>query len=223
MATGAEGCILLFHLGGFMGRWKTLAGVTVLTALAVPAATLYLLTGLKPRPPKRPDPNLRVEGRSYVYRNAWLELQVEPLDFAARTHFFSKRGLEDPFAGFPPEDNYVTFRVRFENLSKDEPLTFSPVNTLFGNAAALDEVRLYQTFYREKEGEKKLEAVGKTLFVKTLTLPPGTFIERLLVYQYDDPYAVRTLSLVFGGILVGREGLDLELPFEASFKKEKRR
>jgi hypothetical protein len=206
-----------------MGRWKALAAVTVLAALAVPAGTLYLLTGLKPRPPKRPDPNLRVEGRAFVYRNAQLELQVEPLDPAGRADFFSRRGFEDPFAGFPPEDNYVAFRVRFENLSKDEPLTFSPVSTLFGNSAALDEVRLYQTFYREKEGEKKLAAVGKTLFVKTLSLPPGTFIERLLVYQYDDPYPVRTIPLVFGSILVGRESLDLELPFEATFHKEKRR
>jgi hypothetical protein len=206
-----------------MGRWKALAAVAVLAALAVPAGTLYLLTGLKPRPPKRPDPNLRVEGRAFVYRNARLELQVEPLDPAGRADFFSRRGLEDPFAGFPPEDNYVAFRVRFENLSKNEPLTFSPVSTLFGNSAALDEVRLYQTFYREKDGEKMLEAVGKTLFVKTLSLPPGTFIERLLVYQYDDPYPVRTIPLVFGSILLGRESLDLELPFEATFHKEKRR
>lgn len=206
-----------------MGRWKALAAVALLTALAVPAATLYLLTGLKPRPPRRPDPNLRVEGRSYVFTTPRLELQVEPLDPAGRADFFSKKGLLDPFAGFPPEDNYVAFRVRFENLSQDEPLTFSPVGTLFGNSAALDEVRLYQTFYREKDGEKKLEAVGKTLFVKTLTLPPGTFIERLLVYQYDDPYPVRTIPLIFGNILLGRESLDLELPFEATFQKEKRR
>lgn len=223
MAEGERGCILLFHFGGAMGLWKTSAAVTLLATLALPATTLYLLTGLKPRPPKRPDPSLRVEGRCYVYRNPRLELRVEPLDPAGRADFFSQRGLTDPFAGFPPEDNYVAFRVRFENLSKDEPLTFSPVSTLFGNSAALDEVRLYETFYREKDGEKKLEAVGKTLFVKTLTLPPGTFIERLLVYQYDDPYPVRTIPLIFASILLGRESLDLELPFEATFQKEKRR
>ncbi|MGC8762231.1 MAG: hypothetical protein ACP5VN_01135 [Acidobacteriota bacterium] len=206
-----------------MGRWKALAAVSVLASLALPAGTLYLLTGLKPRPPKRPDPNLRVEGRAFVYRNPRLELRVEPLTPPGRADFFAQRGLQDPFAGFPPEDNYVAFRVRFENLSKEESLTFSPVATLFGNAAVLDEVRLYQTFYREKEGERMLEAVGRTLFVKTLTLPPGTFIERLLVYQYDDPYPVRTIPLVFASILVGRESLDLELPFEATFQKEKRK
>lgn len=206
-----------------MGRWKFFATVTVLTALALPAGTLYLLAGLKPHPPKGPTPNLRVEGGAYLYRDGRLSLRVEPLGPEGRAAFFSERGLPDPFADFPPEDNYVFFRVRFENLSREDPLTFSPVATLFGNSAALDEVRLYQTFYRLADGEKRLEAVGKALFVKTLSLPPGTFIERLLVYQYDDPYPVKAIPLIFGSVLVGREGLDLELPFEATFKKEKRR
>ncbi|MEW6758456.1 MAG: hypothetical protein AB1347_09560 [Acidobacteriota bacterium] len=202
--------------------WAGLA-VAGLAVAAVASQTIQVLVGLEPDGKARLPTGVRLEGSTFVVDDPRMSVRVAALDAAGRRDFFAGLGLPDPFRDVLSEENYVFFRVRFENRHKEEDLSFSPVNTMFGNASALDEVRLYQTFYRDKAGQEKLAAAGRGLFVKTLILPPGTHIERLLVYQYDDPYPVRKIPLIFGGILLGREGMDLELPFRADFKKEKRR
>ncbi|MEW5764263.1 MAG: hypothetical protein ACOYXN_02970 [Acidobacteriota bacterium] len=202
--------------------WTGLA-MAAWAATVVASQVIQVLVGLSPDGKAKLPQGVRLEGNSFVVEDAAMEVRVSALDPAGRAGFFAGLGLQDPFRDVLPEENYVFFKVRFENRHKEEDLSFSPVNTLFGNAAALDEVRLYQTFYRDKAGQEKLAAAGKGLFVKTLILPPGTHIERLLVYQYDDPYPVRKIPLIFGGILQGRQGKDVEFPFRATFKKEKRR
>jgi hypothetical protein len=206
-----------------MGRRFWIAALTMVTVAAIASQTIQVLVNLAPDAKAKLPKGIRVEGPTFVVDDPRLEVRVTALDEAGRKDFFSGLGLADPFRDVLAEENYVFFKVRFENRHKEEDLSFSPVNTMFGNSASLDEVRLYQTFYRDKAGQEKLAAAGRGLFVKILILPPGSHIERLLVYQYDDPYPVRKIPLIFGGILLGREGMDLELPFRATFKKEKHR
>jgi hypothetical protein len=78
-------------------------------------------------------------------------------------------------------------------------------------------------FYKETDGEERLAAAGKSFYFKSLHLPPGQWIERLMIFQYDELYQQKKVSLVLSSILLGREGVDLEFPFLTTFKKEKQK
>lgn len=182
---------------------------------------VYILEHLSPDAKKKQSEAYTVEGDGFHFRNKRVDVRIEPISGEALEAYFRKQGVQDPFEGLPPEANYVFFRLRIENLGKSEELTFSPQGAMFGSDGALDDIGLYQLFYREEEGDRRLSAAGKTLFLKNLYLPAGYWIERLLVFQYDNPYPTRKISLILSNLLMGKDGLDLEFPFRAQFKKEK--
>lgn len=198
------------------------ASSAILFALAAGAATkIYIIEKLEPDPPKKVA-QYSAEPGGLRYRDARLEVVAAPLLGEARSSYFASRGLSDPFASPALEPTYVLFRIRIENLMRDEALEFSPGSAMFGNSNPLDEIAVYQLFYKEPDGEARLAAAGKTLFLRHLRLPPGEWIERLMVFQYDDPYPTKKITLILGSILLGRDGIDLEFPFRASYRKEKR-
>jgi hypothetical protein len=194
-----------------------------LVVVAVSAKTVNILIDLVPVVPKKPDPGCTIQGKTIHYRDRRVDVQVEYLTPPDRFAWYQKRGEEDPFSGFLlPQENYVFFRVRFENLQKEENVEFTPGSSMFGTANLVDDTAVYELFYKENDGDKRLASAGKSLYFKSLHLPPGEWIERLLMYKYDETYQQKTVVLVMSNILLGREGLDLEFPFTTTFKKEKR-
>jgi len=193
----------------------------LITLAVASKTTLYLLTDLEPKPPRKMEPEYSVEGGVYRFENADMKVEVEYMDKADRAAYYKGKDLSDPFQGLVMYDNLVTFRLRIENLDDAEDLNMSPGAAQMGNALVLDETTLYQMFYRMKDGEERLAAVGRTLFIKPLQLPPGLWIERLLLFQYDDPYPVRRMDLILSSILVGQNGTDVVLRYKAHFEKEK--
>jgi len=211
-------------------RKKTLRALAVLLALAmvVPAIllsakTLNILEDLIPEPQKKPEPGYFIEGKSYHYRDPHLDVRVAYLTPEERHAWFAERGVKDPFSALRPEDNYAFFRVRFENLQKEENVEFTPGSSMFGTANLVDDISVYQMFYKETDGESLLAAAGKSFYFKALHLPPGQWIERLMLFQYDETYQQKKVALVLSSILLGREGLDLEFSFLTTFKKVKTR
>ena len=200
------------------------ATLLAMAALAVAAKSVNILMDLTPEPQKKAREGYAVEGRAYHYRDKRLDARVAYLPPEDRTAWFSKRGLQDPFDGLiKPEDNYAFFSLRLENLQREDNVAFTPGSSMFGTANLVDDVTVYQMFYKENDGEARLAAAGKAFFFKALNLPPGQWIERLLLFQYDETYAVKKVPLVMSSILLGRDGIDLEFSFQATFKKEKRR
>ncbi len=183
--------------------------------------TLYVLESLTPKISRKPAKELSVEGKGFRFRNSWFELSVLPLAPSERSEFFRAKGLQDPFEDLKPEQNFVFLKVRFENLGKSDKLVFLPQGTLLGDSFPFDETRIYQLFYRGKEPDKRLAAAGKVLFMRNLVLPTGFWIERLMVFRYDDPYPVRRIRLTFSNILVGRKVFNVSFNFRAHFVKEK--
>ncbi len=211
-------------------RKKTLRAFGVLLALsvAVPALllsakTLNILEDLVPEPAKKPEPGYFIEGKSFHYRDSRLDVRVAYLTPGERHDWFAGRKTKDPFSALRPEDNYAFFRVRFENLQRDENVEFTPGSCMFGTANLVDDISVYQMFYKETDGEELLAAAGKSFYFKALHLPPGQWIERLMLFQYDETYQQKKVALVLSSILLGREGLDLEFSFLTAFKKVKRK
>jgi len=200
------------------------AALLAMAALALAAKSVSILVDLVPEPPKKAAAGYEVEGRVYHYRDKRLDARVAYLLPEDRAAWFSKRGLQDPFEGLiKPEDNYVFFCLRLENLQKEENVAFTPGSSMFGTANLVDDTTIYQMFYKENDGEARLAVAGKSFFFKALYLPPGQWIERLLLFQYDESYAMKKVPLVMSSILLGRDGIDLEFSFLATFKKEKRK
>lgn len=203
---------------------KRAVAVCFLLVLGVSAwasRKIYILETLTPDAKKVDSKKLSVEGGGFHYRDKRVDVRVEPLTGKELEAYYEAESVRDPFAGFPPEANYVFFKVRIENLQKSGELTFSPQGAMLGSDGPLDDIGLYQLFYRETDGDQKLAAAGKTLFLKNLYLPAGYWIERLLVFHYDNPYPTKKMTLILSNILLGKDGLDLEFPFRAGFKKEK--
>ncbi len=203
---------------------KRAVAVCILLVLSVSAwasRKICILQGLTPDVKKVDSKNLTVEGGGFHYRDKRVDVRLTPLTGRELEAYYEAQGVSDPFTGFPPEANYVFFKLRIENLQKSGDLTFSPQGAMLGSDGTLDDIGLYQLFYRETDGDQKLAAAGKTLFLKNLYLPAGYWIERLLVFQYDNPYPTKKLTLIMSNILMGKDGLDLEFPFRADFKKEK--
>ena len=198
----------------------------VLASLVVPLAllasrTIYVLEGLTPEIQRKPVQGYTTEGSSFHYRDGRIAVTATPLLSPDHEAFYAQHELTNPFAHFPVEANYVFFKIRIENLQKADNVEFSPGSVMFGNSNALDDIAVYQLFYKEKDGEALLAAAGKTLFLKNLRLPAGQWIERLMVFQYDDPYKTKKIPLIMSNILMGREGLDVEFPFLTHFRKER--
>jgi len=197
--------------------------VGVSSAVVLSAKTLNILQDLVPQPQKKPEPGYSIEGKTHHYRDSRLDVRVTYLTPDARRAWFGQRGVKDPFAVIRPEDNYAFFRVRFENLQKEDSVEFTPGSSMFGSANLVDDISVYQMFYKERDGEETLAAAGKTFYFRTLHLPPGQWIERLMLFQYDEAYQQKKVALVLSSILLGREGLDLEFTFLTTFKKVKTR
>lgn len=212
-------------------RTKAMCSLAVIFALAVgissvvvlSAKTLNILQDLVPEPTKKPQPGYFIEGKAYHYRDKRLDVRVSYLTADERRAWFEGRETKDPFAALRAEDNYAFFKVRFENLQKDENVEFTPGSSMFGTGNLVDDITVYQMFYKETDGEERLASAGKSFYFKALHLPPGQWIERLMLFQYDELYQQKRVSLVLSSILLGREGVDLEFPFLTTFKKEKQK
>jgi hypothetical protein len=198
-----------------------IVGLALLSLAAWGSKKVQVLESLTPSVSKQEAPGYTAQGTEWRYRDDKIDFRVAPLTAEDRGAFYREKGLVDPFASFRATDNLLLFRVRIENLSKDTPVEFSPTATMFGNSVAFDETYIFQYLYKESNADEKLTAVGKTLFLSHLQLPPGTWIERLMAFTYDDPYTTKTLRLVVQGLMAGPEGLNLEFPFKASYRKEK--
>lgn len=200
------------------------AALLAMAALAVAAKSVNILMDLMPEPQKKAHEGYAVEGRAYHYRDKRLDARVAYLPPEDRAAWFAGHKIPDPFLGLiKPEDNYAFFVVRLENLQAEENVGFTPGSAMFGTANLVDDITVYQMFYKESDGEARLAAAGKAFFFKPLYLPPGKWIERLLLFQYDEAYAAKKVPLVMSSILLGRDGIDLEFSFLATFKKEKRK
>jgi len=212
-------------------RTKALRSLAVIFALAVgvssvvvlSAKTVNILQDLVPEPQKKPRPGYIIDGKSYHYRDKHLDVRVTYLTVEERRAWFEERETKDPFSAVRAEDNYAFFKVRFENLQKEENVEFTPGSSMFGTGNLVDDITVYQMFYKETDGEERLAAAGKSFYFKSLHLPPGQWIERLMIFQYDELYQQKKVSLVLSSILLGREGVDLEFPFLTTFKKEKQK
>jgi len=189
-------------------------------AAAALAATLPVLESLAPNPPKKMPAGFEVKGGGYHARTDLADVEVEPLLLSQVGSWYAARGMENPFGDFPAPMNYILVRLRIENLSKEETLEFSPTACAFDSCLARDDSRVYETFYALSGGEKRLEVLGKTLFLKPLFLPPGQFLERLLFFEYDEPFAVKRMMLSIHSVAVGRTQVDLQFPFRASYMKK---
>ncbi|MGC8723783.1 MAG: hypothetical protein ACP5VF_07910 [Acidobacteriota bacterium] len=201
----------------------------VLLALALAASlvplgasqTVQVLQDLRPEVKKKLPAGYAVEGLTYSFQDKRFSISATPLTPLAREAYYAKRKLKDPFADATPAAGYIFFLIRIENRQKTDMLYFSPGNVMFGNMNPIDEIAMYQLFYRLPEANAKLDAAGRSFFLRDLHLPPGLWIERLMVFQYDDPYPTKKINLALTSILLGGEGLDVNFPFIAKFKKEK--
>jgi hypothetical protein len=167
------------------------------------------------------EKNLKIENNFYKYESKRVKVEVEPLLLKDLGKYFSERGFENPFSETPNGFNYIFFRVRIENLSKETNLEFSPSSTILDDMLSKDDTTVYQMFYDKPNGEKKLEVLGKTMFFKPLTLPPQKWIERLLFFEYDSLAPTKRMVLTLANITAGREMFEIQFPFETKFVKEK--
>lgn len=202
-------------------RRRFLLMAAILFPVALAASSKYVLTGLAPEVTKKPVPGYTAEGSTFRFRDSRIQVNVTPMGPAERAAYFSSKGLPDPFYGIPADLNYVFFKIRIENLQKEDNVEFSPGSTMFGNSNSVDEIAMYQLLYKEQDGDARLAAAGKAFYLRNLRLPPGQWIERLMAFQYDDPYKTKKIALIMSSILMGREGIDLEFPFAATYVKEK--
>ncbi|MCX7831186.1 MAG: hypothetical protein N2445_09065 [Acidobacteria bacterium] len=190
--------------------------------LTLAANFYYLLVEIKPvQKAVKKSINLKIEGNIYKYTSKRIKVEVEPMLLKDLKKYYSEKSLENPFDETPEGFNYIFFRVRIENLSKETNLEFSPSSAVLNDMLSKDDTTVYQMFYEKPNGDKKLEIVGKTMFFKPLTLPPGQWIERLLFFEYDQLVPIRKMTLILANITAGREMFELEFPFETKFAKEK--
>jgi len=200
---------------------KAIALGLLLVAASAWAGGILILESLTPELPKKAPEGYSLEGGVYHYRDAHLDVQVFQLTAAERPQYYAMKKLPDPFSGVRPAENLILIRVRIENLQKEGAVEFSPTASMLGDSLAFDDTYVYQFIYKEKDADAKLSAAGKTMYLKHLSLPPGTWIERLLAFQYDNPYPSKRLILQIGGISTGQEGVNLVFPFKTKFRKEK--
>lgn len=186
------------------------------------AGVYYKLDSLETvkKAPKKIE-GLAITGKGYTYETKTLKVEVEPLLLKDMDAYFKERGMENPFTETPDGFNYIFFRVRMENLSKETALEFSPASVIMNDMVTKDDQTVYEMFYDKPNGEVKLETLGKTMFFKPLTLPPGKWIERLLFFEYDDLAPSYKMMLVFANLTAGKKIFELQFPFYSKFVKEK--
>lgn len=182
----------------------------------------YLLTEIKPveRATKK-SKNLKIECGTYKYQSKRVKIEVEPMLLKDIGKYFNKRNFENPFAETPEGFNYIFFRVRIENLSKETNLEFSPSSAVLNDMLSKDDTTIFQMFNEKLNGDQKLEILGKTMFFKPLTLPPGKWIERLLLFEYDQVVPCKKMVLFLSNLTAGKEIFEIEFPFQTKFVKEK--
>jgi len=201
---------------------RLIAAVFFLASVSFLAGTTYYkldsLSTVEKAPKKKKG--LVIEGNLYKYQSQFLKLEVEPLLLKDIEAYYTKRGMINPFNEVPEAFNYIFFRVRMENLSKESNLEFSPSQVIMNDMLPKDDTTIYQMFYEKAGGEEKLDAMGRTVFLKPLTLPPKMWIEKLIFFEYEELLPTRRMILILSGINVGREIFEVELPFKAKFVKE---
>jgi hypothetical protein len=165
--------------------------------------------------------NYKIEGKTFKFQSTRVKIEVEPLLIKDISSYFKSKGLENPFEDVPEGFNYIFFRARIENLSKDVALDFSPSMVILNDMVSKDDSTVYEMFYDKKNGEKYLDILGKTIFFKPLSLPPKMWIERLLFFEYEDIVSTKRFLLTFSDLTQGREIFEVSFPFRAKFIKEK--
>lgn len=196
--------------------------VLALVALTAWAGrTFYVLDSMTPKADAKLQVGLTVKDGGFQFRNKVFKLTVIPMRRESRQAYYREKKLPDPFESLRGDENMVFFKVRIENLQKSGKLAFSPRNTIMGNSMPFDEIKVYQLLYRARDSDKLLASAGKTFFFRNLVLPAHTWIERLMLFQYDDPYKTRNINLIFGSVATDRESFDVIFPFKAHFVKEK--
>jgi len=193
------------------------------SSMALAGGTYYRLDSVTTmEKSKKWNPKIVVEGNTYKYEGKLIKIEVEPLLLKEIGAYYASKGLVNPFEETPESLNYVFFRVRIENLSKETTIDFSPSSALMDDCLPKDESAVYEMFYEKDGGEKKLEACGRTIFLKPLRLPPQMYIERLMLFWYDDPMPRKKITLFLSNITAGREIFEEVFPFRTNFIKEKK-
>ena len=196
--------------------------IILFSFISFSAGFYYLLVDIKPSPKAlKKSKNLKIDGKVYKYESKRVKIEIEPFLIKDLGNYYSQKGFQNPFDETPEGFNYIFFRIRIENLSKETNLEFSPSSAFLNEMLSKDDTTVFQMFYDKPGGDKKLEFIGKTIFFKPLTLPPGQWIERLLFFEYDQLVPIRKMVLVLSNITAGREIFELEFPFETKFAKEK--
>lgn len=203
---------------------RLLSALFVLASLsAFAVVTYYRLDSVTTMEKSRKwNPKVAIENNMYRYTGQFIKIEVEPLLLKDIGKYYEDRGLINPFDEVPEAFNYIFFRVRMENLSKESTLDFSPASALMDDCLAKDETHIYQMFEEKSTGERKMEACGKTIFLKPLSLPPQMWIERLMFFEYDDPMPRKKISLILSNITVGKEIFEEVFPFRTKFVKERK-
>ena len=150
-------------------------GVPSLVVLS--AKTINILQDLVPQPQKKPEPGYFIEGKSYHYRDKRLDVRVTYLTPEERYAWFASGRSRIRSRPLSAGGQLRVFPRRIENLRKEDSVEFTPGSSMFGTANLVDDISVYQMFYKESDGEERLAAVGKSFSFKALHLPPGQWIE----------------------------------------------
>lgn len=201
-------------------RRAILAAFGLAFCFGLAAADLPVLETLTPKPSKKLAEGVTVEGNAFHQKSEKVDIVLEPLLLSQVGEWYKARGLENPFYDIPKPMNYILLRVRFENLSNDETLEFVPTAVMFDTCIPKDESKVYELFYSLAGGEKRLATLGKTLYLTPLLLPPGQFIERLLFFEYDEPFPVKKMTVALASVAIGREKVDVAYEYKATYAKK---
>lgn len=203
---------------------KVFAFLSFLVSLALLAGSVYYrLDSIIPNEKAaKKKKNVEIRGNTFRYQSNLLKLEAEPLLLKDLGGYYAKKGLINPFEEVPEAYNYVFIRVRIENMSKEKTLDFSPASATLDGFLSRDDTTVYEMFYDEPGAEKKLEILGKTLFLKPLSLPPRNWIERMLFFEYDDPFPTGKMTLAISNLTVGKEIIEITFPFRSKFVREKK-
>lgn len=183
----------------------------------------FLLTEIKPvEKADKKSKHLKIESNFYKYESKRVKIEVEPMLLKDICKYFNQKGFENPFDETPEGFNYIFFRLRIENLSKETNFEFSPSSATLNDMLSKDDTTIFQMFGFSPNGDKKLEILGKTMFFKPLILPPEKWIERLLLFEYDEVVPCKKMVLSLSNLTAGREIFEIEFLFRTKFVKEKR-
>lgn len=200
---------------------KLLLFIIIVPIMVLSAVKVYVISEIRPNQNKvKKSKTIKVENNMFVFCSKKARIEVEPFLLKDVDKYFSQKGLKNPFEGVDEGFNYIFFRIKIENKSKEDELEFSPSSVVFGEALSKDDTSIYQLFYQDKDGEKKLETIGRTFFLRPLRLPPKMWIERLIMFEYDENVPIKRSELILSNISIGKEIFEVVFPFEIKFKKE---